>query len=229
MVAGQRKSLASHVSRETRPSTSRQRPSTARRRPRDPDEIGTEVSRIIESEAARLGLHHAVVVIPDGWGTRLIARMWAEGVPVTRSTRLYAAIDACGLEQALDHAALDGRGGAALVATLDSLAALGRPGVRSGATLDPNLRLPAAGALAPACRAELARDSAGMLAFAPFLYLNRPTLDGDVVWARDLGTWNAALFARYPDRSLYRYSARQPGETPAFTPLGRDGEPSAVR
>ena len=182
-----------------------------------------------DRDAKRAGLSHAVVVIPDGWGSRLIVRMWALGVPAPRSTRLYAAIDACGLEQALDHAALDGRGGAALVATLDSLAALGRPGVRSGATLDPNLRLPAAGALAPACRAELARDSAGMLAFAPFLYLNRPTLDGDVVWARDLGTWNAALFARYPDRSLYRYSARQPGETPAFTPLGRDGEPSAVR
>ena len=56
MVAGQRKSLASHVSRETGPSTGRQRPPMARRRPRDPDEIGTEVSRIIESEAARLGL-----------------------------------------------------------------------------------------------------------------------------------------------------------------------------
>lgn len=182
-----------------------------------------------DRDARRAGIGHAVVVIPDGWGTRLIVRMWALGVPAPRSTRLYAAIDACTLEQALDRAAESGRAGAALVATLDTLAALGRPGVRTGATLDPNLRLPAEGDLAPACRDELARDSAGMLAFAPFLYLNRPLLDGDVVWARDLGPWNGALFSRYRDRALYRYDARGPGENPVFTPIARDAEARAVR
>ena len=172
-------------------------------------------------EAARLALHHAVVVIPDGWGTRLVVRMWALGVPVRRSTRLYEAIDACTLEQALDAAALDRSGTrrTTLPATLDSLAALGRPGLPGGATEDPNLRLPIDVPLAPPCRAELARDSIGFLAFAPFLYLNRPLLDGDIVWARDLGPWNAALFARYPDRRFYRYAPLERGGPPAFTPL----------
>ena len=174
-----------------------------------------------DRDARRAGIHHAVVVIPDGWGSRLIVRMWAAGVPVPRSTRLYAAIDACALEQALDRAAADSaRAGAApLLGTLDSLAALGRPGVRAGATLDPNLRLPADPVLAPACREELARDTTGFLAFAPFLYLNRPLLDGDVVWARDLGPWNGPLFAHYAGRAFYRYAPSRRGGPPELTRL----------
>ena len=180
--------------------------------------------------ARRAGIGHAVVVIPDGWGTRLMARMWALGVPPVRSTRLYAAIDACALEQALDAAALDSTGAARerLVPTLDSLAALGRPGVAYRVTQDPNLRLPAVSALAPACREELARDESGFLEFSPFLYLDRPSLDGDIVWARDLGPWNAALFARYPDRALYRYAPREPGGRPEFIPLERAAPGDAV-
>jgi hypothetical protein len=177
-----------------------------------------------DRDARRAGITDAVVVIPDGWGSRLITRMWALGVAPRVSTRLYAAIDACALEQALDAARLDPTGGRrrALVPTLDSLAVRGRPGVRTGVTEDPNLRLPVADSLAPACRSELARDSTGYLQFAPFLYLNRPALDGDIVWARDLGPWNGPLFARYPGRRLYRYAPTAPGGHPVFTPLHRD-------
>jgi hypothetical protein len=184
-----------------------------------------------DRDARRAGISRAVVVIPDGWGSRLIVRMWAAGVPVPRSTRLYAAIDACSLEQTLDGAAPDSArvGGGRLLPTLDSLAALRRPGLRTGATLDPNLRLPAGPDLAPACRAELARDSTGFLAFAPFLYLNQPFLDGDVVWARDLGPWNGPLFARYAGRAFYRYAPLEPGGPPVFTSLEPPGDARAVR
>lgn len=181
--------------------------------------------------ARRAGISHAVVVIPDGWGSRLIARMWALGITPLRSTRLYAAIDACALETALDDAAL-GAGGAQrarLESTLDSLAALGRPGVRYGATQDPSLRLPADSTLPANCRDELARDATGFLQFAPFLYLNRAGLDGDIVWARDLGRWNAPLFTRYRDRALYRYAPAEPGGTPAFIPLDRGAAGDAQR
>ncbi len=181
--------------------------------------------------ARRAGIHDAVVVVPDGWGTRLVTRMWALGISAPRSTRLYAAIDACTLEQALDRAAVDssGRAQALLPATLDSLAALGRPGVRASVTADPNLRLPPRGPLAPECGRELARDAGGFLEFSPLLYLDRPSLDGDVVWARDLGPWNGPLFARYPGRTLYRYAPPAPGAAPVFTPLGRPVERRDLR
>lgn len=183
-----------------------------------------------DRDARRAGVSHAVVVIPDGWGSRLIARMWALGVSARRSTRLYAAIDACTLEQALDAAALDstGRKRAQLDSTLDSLARLDRPGTATGATDDPNLRLVPAAELPRACRAELALDSVGFLAFAPFLYLNRPLLNGDIVWARDLGSWNRALFAQYPDRRLFRYGPVVRDGAPVFTPLERSAQANGV-
>jgi hypothetical protein len=176
-----------------------------------------------DRDAERVGISNAVVVIPDGWGSRLIVRMWALGVPVRRSNRLYARIDACTLEQALGRAEREPAAQARLLATLDSLAALGRPGLPSDATEDPNLRLLPDGELAPACREEIAFDRGGALAFAPFLYLNSARLDGDVVWARDLGPRNAALFARYPGRRYYRYAPPAPGQPPVFTPLDVTG------
>ncbi|HVO36244.1 MAG TPA: hypothetical protein VMT21_11790 [Gemmatimonadales bacterium] len=181
--------------------------------------------------ARRAGISHAVVVIPDGWGQRLIARMWALGVPPVRSTRLYAAIDACTLERALDAAALDSSGvkRAPLGATLDSLAALGRPGAAYRVTQDPGLRLPADSTLPAVCGDELLRDASGFLEFSPFLYLDRPSLDGDIVWARDLARWNAPLFARYPDRALYRYAPHELGGRPGFSPLERAARGDAVR
>lgn len=165
--------------------------------------------------ARAAGIAHAVVVIPDGWGSRLIARMWAAGVPMRRSTGLYAAIDACTLERALSRAERDSAARATLVPTLDSLAALGRPGTPAGLTEDRALRL-RPGPLPTECADEIAFDRKGFLAFAPFLYLNSATLDGPIVWARDLRDGNDALFRRYPGRTFYRYGPPAPGEPPRF-------------
>ena len=181
-----------------------------------------------DRDARRAGISHAVVVIPDGWGERLYARMLGFGVTARQSMGFYDAIDACSLEQALDAVALEptDQRRPTLVRMLDSLAALGRPGVYTGATWDTTLRLPADTALAPVCRSALDFDASGFLNFVPFLYLNRPSLDGDIVWARDLGPWNAALFARYPDRKLYRYAPQRPGGRPSFIPIERTAEGS---
>jgi len=185
-----------------------------------------------DRDADRAGIGRAVVVIPDGWGSRLITRMWALGIPVWRTTRLYAGIDACTLEQAIGRAEADSVARERLPRTLDSLFARRRPGVRGGLTEDPNLRLPdprpnpsadvrlpTDSILPEACRAELAFDRRGFLAFAPFLYLNTARLDGDIVWARDMGPRNAALFARYAGRRRFRYAPLVPGGPPVFTSL----------
>ena len=171
-----------------------------------------------DRDAKRAGVTNAVVVIPDGWATRLIARMWQAGVPVRVSSQLYAAIDACTLENALDAAEQRGDDRTRLLHTLDSLAALHRPGTRTGTTADANLRLPVPGELTDACRAEIDVDRRGFYQYAPFLWLNRATLDGPVVWARDLGPRNAALFRRYAGRRFYRY-APSPNGAPMIMPV----------
>jgi len=170
-------------------------------------------------ERAAAGLRDAVVLIPDGWGTRLIARMWAAGVPVPKSTRLYAAIDACTLEEVLDRAEGDSATRAHLVDTLDVLARLGRPGIRLERTEDRALRLPSTGPLPADCEAELAFDGRGFLGFAPYLYFNAASLDGPIVWARDLRDRNDALRRRYPDRTFYRYAPARPGGPPRLERL----------
>ncbi|HWO90191.1 MAG TPA: hypothetical protein VNL98_13690 [Gemmatimonadales bacterium] len=190
-----------------------------------------------DREARRAGISNAVVVIPDGWGSRLIARMWALGVPVRLSTRLYSGIDACTLQEQLDRAERDPAARERLVDTLVALRRAGRAGVRAGLTEDPNLRLPGRATppatlgvipeggielrpdsmLPPECLRELISDRRGFLGYAPYLYLNNATLDGDIVWARDLGEEaNSALRARYPGRRMFRYAPPQPGAAPVF-------------
>ena len=172
-----------------------------------------------DRDVRRAGIHHAVVVIPDGWGQRLIARMWALGVPVSRSTRLYSQIDACTLERTLDVAEGNPAARANLLTALESLASRHEPGVAAGVTEDSNLRLPADGRLAPECVAEIQIDRRGFLQYAPSLYLNDASLSGDIVWARDMGSRNAALRRRYADRWVYRYAPAAPGGPPALTPV----------
>jgi len=166
-----------------------------------------------DRDAARAGIHDAVVLVPDGWGSRLIARMWALRIPVRNSGRLYAGIDACTLHRT--------------VTLLGPLAALGRPGVRVSLTQDENLRVSDWEPLAQTCRDEIAFDRRGVLAFAPVLYYNNATLDGDIVWARDMRDGNAALFARYPERRFYRYELPAPDAEPRLVPVTRRLAPGA--
>jgi len=177
-----------------------------------------------DRDAVRANVHHAVVVVPDGWGARLIARMWQQRIPVRRSSRLYAAMDACTLEMTLARAETTGTDAQrSLLPVLDSIAARHQPGVAARVTDDANLRLRPGVQLAPECLAEIEVDRRGFLQFGPLLWLNNATLDGDVVWARDLGPRNAALFQRYAGRRFYRYAPGAPGGPPVFLPLDGPG------
>ncbi len=84
MVVEQHNSLASRVSRETgRPSTSRRPPLTAKRRPRDPEEIGTEVSRLVEAEASRLGLELTAAFFSRMRMYATLLAVWGEKMSLT--------------------------------------------------------------------------------------------------------------------------------------------------
>jgi hypothetical protein len=161
---------------------------------------GTVLALHPDEDARRANLHHAVIVLRDGWGTRLIVRMWEAGVSVRLSARLYSALDACTLAELLRSAEADGVRGPALVDRLQTAAANGSPGrYVPGMTRDPYLRLPANGQLTPHCVAEIDWDRAGTMQYSAVAYLNAPDFAGDLVWARELSDLSA-LRRLYTDR-----------------------------
>jgi hypothetical protein len=173
-----------------------------------------------DEDARRAGITNAVVLIPDGWRMRLIARMWAAGIPMRDSPRIYTAFDACTLEERLAAASVRGVRGAPLVAELKAAMATATPGRKvPQVTGDPLLRLPEESRLlTPRCLQELARDRQGVLRFEPYLYLNAAGFDGDIVWAREMGPEDVRLAELYPGRAFYRYMVAADG-TPQLIPL----------
>jgi 16S rRNA (guanine527-N7)-methyltransferase len=83
-VVKQHKSLSSRVSRETHRAAAARRPaSIARRSPRDPDEIGNEVSRIVEEEAARLGFDFTAAFFSRMRMYATLLAVWGEKMSLT--------------------------------------------------------------------------------------------------------------------------------------------------
>ncbi len=183
---------------------------------------GSAVGLHPEEDARRAGIARALVLIPDGLGSRIIVRLWAAGVPMARSTRLYNRADACRLIDALATEAP----GPDVEARLTAALADASPGRRAlGTTPDPMLRFPVDGRPSPRCSAEITRDRRGTLQFAPYLYLNAPALDGPIVWARELGDEDDAVLARrYPDRPVYRYRGPQRDGASPFVLLADRGD-----
>jgi hypothetical protein len=182
--------------------------------------VGTSVALHPDRDAADAGIHHAVVVMREGWGPRLIARMWAAGVPMRETSRLYRAFDACTLQTLLDTADAAGVRDEALRAELAAAARTADPGVVVPDVVPDRLvRLPRDGRVTPVCAAEIERDRGGTMQFAAYLSLDTPGLDGDVVWARDMGERNAALRRLWPDRPLYRYEPSTDGRHGTFVRL----------
>ena len=113
---------------------------------------------------ALAGIARAVVLVPDGLGSRIIVRLWAAGVPMTQTSALYERADACRLTEALATTAP----GPDFRARLDAALLGATPGKRAqGASPDAMLRLPDDGKVSQRCATELGRDRRGMLQFAP--------------------------------------------------------------
>jgi hypothetical protein len=90
------------------------------------------------------------------------------------------------------------------------------PGAAPIRALDPTIRISSEQSLTPACKEALALDAAyGGLPFGPALLLEPigpdGRLNGDVIYAVDLGERNEVLRARFGDRTWYRaWSEQEP-------------------
>lgn len=170
---------------------------------------------------ARLGhVDNALIFVRESWGTQLMARMWALGVPRSETELLYGRIDACALEQqigVLEHGTV--RDTAAFRALAPLLADSART-VKSPFSLDVTERYLPGSAYAAVCVQRLADDRLGFTLLAPLLYANW----GTNLYARDMHERNIALMRRYPDRPMYllRPPTNDVGAELQLFPLSRD-------
>lgn len=194
---------------------------------------GTSVlMRHPERELARLGVRQAVVLVPEGWGTRVIARLWGLGVPPAVTERAYYRMDTCGLYE-LALAAEAGRWPPEeIVRRLESRMLPGQgppPPAAVPIWPDPTVRLRPGYTPPEVCQVELGRDYASFTLYGHLAWRNQVGLNTGIVFARDLFDRDDLVLARYPGWQVWRYAppAGSPGAAPVLTRLRPEGESGA--
>jgi hypothetical protein len=183
-----------------------------------------------DRQAREAGITNAVIFVPESWASGMLARLWAWGVPRDEVEQSYRRVDSCELDEVLreadrrhaaggDSATVRGWLRAELAARRARYAGYEIP--MADTLPDRTLRLDPRRPLTPRCRQLLAQDLEGFSLYTPFLPLNAPTLDGDLVFARDLRERDTLLIRRYPGRAYYLYTpgTAAPNVTPRFVPL----------
>ncbi len=157
------------------------------------------------------GAHHALVFVHEPFSSRLMHRLWGVGISRSQAAQLFAHGDACSVLEAVRMAEADPSMTANDIA---SRIATYAPGTAPISALDPTIQISSASSLTPACKDELALDAKfGGMPFGLGLLLEPigpdGRLDGDVIYATDLGDRNEALRPRFGDRKWYRAWTRR--------------------
>jgi len=171
------------------------------------------------------GLHHALVFLRDPFDARLLRRLWGLGVTRSDAAQLLETSDACSLLSAVGAAEADSSMPRVMkeMAVMRATAPYAPDGrvVRTG---NPAIRISEASLTAP-CRTELDDDARlGNAPFGPALPLEPigadGHIDGDVIYAADLGERNRVLQARFGDRAWHRLSIQRSADG-ALRPMVR--------
>ena len=171
----------------------------------------TKLKTDIDAQAERADIHHALVLVNEGWRGRLQARLRVLGVSQFRAERVLNTVDACALQMALDaeDVTADSTRAARAERAIAKAAAYGQARVERGRQADQVIALVPGSRPTPVCLEEFMRDTAGTIAYPIFLARQRLGADGriagDIVYARDLGARDTLLRARFGDRAWYRY------------------------
>ena len=173
----------------------------------------TKLKTDVVGQASTANLSNALVFVLEPWRGRLLARLRGLGVRQFDAEQVVNTTDACALQLALDDADADTlptQDSASLRArVLTRARAAGPAVVQPGVIAESRIARSANGPESPRCRAEMLADTAGTMPYAMFLreqHVGRDgRLDGDVVWARDLGPRDSLLAAQFGARQWYRY------------------------
>ncbi|MCC6928308.1 MAG: glycosyltransferase family 39 protein [Gemmatimonadaceae bacterium] len=152
-----------------------------------------------DSLAQARGVRNSIVVVREGWGSQLIARMWALGVPRTETESIYRAVDACVLDGALEQLERSGTRDTAALRQLQSLTGDSAQLEKGTLTPDRTLRSLPGRPYAQRCVTRVLEDRAGFtLATAT---LAQPK--GSNIFVRDLHARDTVLLREHPGRPLY--------------------------
>jgi hypothetical protein len=165
-------------------------------------------------------VENAVIFVRESWGTQLMARLWALGVPRSEAELLYGKVDACVLEHRIGALERGGvRDTAAFVALMPALADSARV-VKSPFSPDVTERYLPGSVYSPVCVQRVREDRAGFTILAPLLYADW----GSNVYARDMHERNATLVRQHPGRPIYlmRPTTNDVGARLELVPLRRD-------
>lgn len=149
--------------------------------------------------ARERGVRDALILVRESWGSQLIVRMWALGVPRSAAEMLYRGIDVCMLEGVISRLERDGVAGQG---ALDALTPLLRDSARVVISdLSPTnseRKLPGFeyGRL---CQQRVLENRAGYTLFPPLLVQRG---DGNV-YARELHARDTLLIGMFPLRPVY--------------------------
>lgn len=170
--------------------------------------------------ARRAKVEHALIFVRESWGTQLMARMWALGIPRSETEALYARVDACVLEQRITT--LEGAGvrDTAAFLTLAPLMADSARTIRTPFSPDITERYLPGFVYTPTCAQRVAEDRLGFTLLAPLLYRDW----GTNIYARDMHGRNLGLIQRFPNRPIYlmRPRTNDTGAQPELFPLPHD-------
>ena len=164
----------------------------------------------VASAVRSADVHNALVFVREPFGARLSRRLWGVGMMRSDAAQLLATRDACSVLTAVRRAETDSSvSTAARLTSIVEGAAVFAPGRDPVPASDRTIRISSKAAVTPECQAELDLDARGQSApFGPALPLepigHAGQLDGDVIYAADLGERNERLRSRFDGRQWYR-------------------------
>jgi hypothetical protein len=165
-------------------------------------------------------VENSLILVRESWGTQLMARMWAVGVPRSETELLYGKVDACALEMRLGEIERSSARDTAAFQMLAPLLVDSSRVVKSPFSPDITERYLPGAVYSPACVQRIGEDRSGFTLLAPLLYRDW----GTNIYARDMHARNLALVQRYPDRAVFllRPTSNETGSPLRLFPLRPD-------
>ena len=179
-----------------------------------------------ERQLAERGVARALVIVRTSWGNRIVADLWAQGVPPGLAEQAYRRLDACALDELRRSARAEGWPPGELRMRIEQLVATASPPPLMTELPDWTLRLDPDRPLTASCRAELERDIAGFTLYGNLAWRNELGRDDGIVFARDMIELNGPLLANYAGWPiwLYKPTEQDPRGAPVLSRVENPGD-----